>query len=126
MFFSSSGLISVLGFCLALRCGHPSQVKQETMMLPTANWAPPKTGRAFAFASVDVVRVQFGCNVFVMTRVPASPQAQPGCAAGVSSDCQWPPLFSGMRPPIVTGCGGDAEAQALEKEDSEKVGVGLW
>ena len=83
MLLSSSGLISVLGFCLALRCGHPSQVKQKTMVLPTANWAPPETGRAFAFASMDVVRVQFGCNVCVMTRVPA--QAQAGCAAGISS-----------------------------------------
>lgn len=111
MLLSSSGLISVLGFCLALRCGHPSQVKQETMVLPTANWAPPETGRAFAFASVDVVKVQFGCNVFVMTRVPAFPPGAGGVCCG---------SFLRLRAPIVSGCGGDAAAQALEEDDSGK------
>lgn len=55
--------------------------------------------------------------MFVMTRVPAFPPGAGGVCCG---------SFLRLRAPIVSGCGGDAAAQALEEDDSEKVSVGLW
>ena len=80
-FLRRASISAVAAYCPALRRGCPSRVRGETMVVSTASWAPPQTGRPFAITSMRRSsclwmwsRFKSVSKVFVVTRAPASRQ----------------------------------------------------
>ena len=78
-FLRRASINAVPAYCPALRRGCPSLVSGETMVVSTASWAPPQTGRPFAITSMRRSfcrwmwsRFKSVSRVLVVTRAPAS------------------------------------------------------
>ena len=78
-FLRRASVKAVPAYCPALRCGWPSLVWSETVVVSTASWAPLQIGRPFAITSMRRSsclwmwsRFKSVSKVLVVTRAPAS------------------------------------------------------
>ena len=77
--YGRASVNAVPAYCVALRRRCPSRVSGETMVVSTASWAPPQTGRPLAITSMRRSfclwmwsKFKSVSNVLVVTRAPAS------------------------------------------------------